>query len=124
MQMLYWPSAAMVLIAGCNGPHESVSSIAARQSAALQKLPAVRGITVNTVHGNERSIADTVRRFDPQVESMEGAGFMYACLIHEAPFAQVLPRTAFGGGADSSLRARVVLEDGRAVTLDRRVALC
>jgi futalosine hydrolase len=61
----------------------------APSNPALEKLPAVRGITVNTVHGNEQSIADTVRRFDPQVESMEGAGFMYACLIHEAPFAQV-----------------------------------
>jgi futalosine hydrolase len=56
---------------------------------ALQSLPAVHGITVNTVHGNQRSIAETVRRFAPQVESMEGAGFMYACLIHAVPFAQV-----------------------------------
>jgi futalosine hydrolase len=58
-------------------------------NAALTRLPAVRGITVNTVHGNERSIAAVVRRFQPQVESMEGAAFMYACLIHELPFAQV-----------------------------------
>ena len=55
----------------------------------LKCLPAVHGITVNTVHGNERSIAETVRRFTPQVESMEGAGFMYACLFHAVPFAQV-----------------------------------
>jgi len=58
-------------------------------SPVLQRLPAVHGITVNTVHGNERSIAETLRRFAPQVESMEGAGFMYACLIHAVPFAQV-----------------------------------
>ena len=58
-------------------------------SPVLQTLPAVDGITVNTVHGNERSIAAVVRRFAPQVESMEGAGFMYACLIHAVPFAQV-----------------------------------
>jgi futalosine hydrolase len=56
---------------------------------ALRSLPAVRGITVNTVHGNERSIAATVDRFKPQVESMEGAAFMYACLIQGVPFAQV-----------------------------------
>jgi futalosine hydrolase len=55
----------------------------------LTCLPAVHGITVNTVHGNERSIAETVRRFAPQVESMEGAGFMYACLLHAVSFAQV-----------------------------------
>ena len=49
----------------------------------------MRGITVNTVHGRECSIADVVARVVPQVESMEGAAFMYACLIHEVPFAQV-----------------------------------
>jgi futalosine hydrolase len=55
----------------------------------LTCLPAVHGITVNTVHGNERSIAETVRRLAPQIESMEGAGFMYACLIQAVSFAQV-----------------------------------
>jgi futalosine hydrolase len=56
---------------------------------ALRRLRSVSGITVNTVHGNERSIAAVVQRFAPQVESMEGAAFMYACLIHHVSFAQV-----------------------------------
>ena len=58
-------------------------------SAVLHGLPAVCGITVNTVHGCEPSIAAARLRFNPQVESMEGAAFMYACLIHALPFAQV-----------------------------------
>jgi len=58
-------------------------------NAALGILPPVRGITVNTVHGNARSIADVVRRFEPQIESMEGAAFMYACLVQKVAFAQV-----------------------------------
>jgi futalosine hydrolase len=58
-------------------------------NAVLNGLPAVSGITVSTVHGNERSIAQVTRRFHPQVETMEGAAFMYACLIAEVPFAQV-----------------------------------
>jgi futalosine hydrolase len=58
-------------------------------SAILSQLPAVSGITVNTVHGNDLSIARVVERYRPQVESMEGAAFMFACLIHEVPFAQV-----------------------------------
>jgi futalosine hydrolase len=49
----------------------------------------VTGVTVNTVHGNERSIAAVVQRFGPDVETMEGAAFMYACLIHGVQFAQV-----------------------------------
>ena len=55
----------------------------------LEHLPAVTGITVNTVHGDPRSIAAVTGRFSPQVESMEGAAFMSACLIHKVPFAQV-----------------------------------
>ena len=55
----------------------------------LHGLPAVAGITVNTVHGGERSIAVAAERFGPQVETMEGAAFMYACLIHGLEFAQV-----------------------------------
>jgi futalosine hydrolase len=56
---------------------------------ALSRLPAVSGITVNTVHGNQRSIAAVVQRFKPQVESMEGAAFMYSCVVHGILFAQV-----------------------------------
>jgi len=56
---------------------------------ALRALPAVNAITVNTVHGNERSIATVIDRFRPEVESMEGAAFMSACLLNGVPFAQV-----------------------------------
>jgi futalosine hydrolase len=58
-------------------------------NTGLEQLPAVAGITVNTVHGNERTIAVVTERFNPQVESMEGAAFMSACLIHKIQFAQV-----------------------------------
>ncbi len=58
-------------------------------NATLSGLRAVTGITVNTVHGNRRSIAAVAERFKPHVESMEGAAFMYACMIHEIVFAQV-----------------------------------
>jgi futalosine hydrolase len=57
--------------------------------ATLNRLRAVDGITVSTVHGREQSIACVTERFSPQVESMEGAAFMYACLVHRRPFAQV-----------------------------------
>ena len=59
------------------------------QNAALSRLPVVRGITVNTVHGVAQSIDDVTSRFRPDVESMEGAAFMYACLTQGLPFAQV-----------------------------------
>ena len=55
----------------------------------LSGMRAVNGITVNTVHGNDDSIARVTKRFSPEVETMEGAAFMYACLIQGVPFAQV-----------------------------------
>jgi futalosine hydrolase len=68
---------------------EELLNAAPPRSPVLDDLPAVSGITVNTVHGNERSIEQVARRFSPQVESMEGGAFMYACMIHDVTFAQV-----------------------------------
>jgi len=59
------------------------------RNVALERLPHVTGITVNTVHGEASSIARVVARCAPQVESMEGAAFMYACRLSALPYAQV-----------------------------------
>lgn len=45
----------------------------------VDHLKKVKGITVNTIHGNEDSIKKTVKLFNPDVESMEGAAFFRAC---------------------------------------------
>jgi len=58
-------------------------------NAELSSLQAVSGITVNTVHGSDASIHAVRDRFNPQVESMEGAAFMFACMMTGVPFAQV-----------------------------------
>ena len=42
-------------------------------------LQHVKGITVNTVHGNKDSIAEIVSRLNPDVESMEGAAVFKVC---------------------------------------------
>ncbi len=42
-------------------------------------LPEVRGLTVNKVTGTVRSIAEIRDKYTADVESMEGAGFLYAC---------------------------------------------
>ena len=54
-------------------------------NAALRQLPVGDAITVNTVHGNDVTIAAAVERYNPHVESMEGAAFMYSCLVHGVP---------------------------------------
>ena len=40
------------------------------------------------IHPPGRDLA-FIRRFQPQVESMEGAAFMYACATADVPFAHV-----------------------------------
>lgn len=58
-------------------------------SATLRTLPQAHGITVNTVHGADTSIEAVRARVHPDVESMEGAAFMYACLTARVQFAQI-----------------------------------
>lgn len=59
------------------------------QSMVLDALPKARAITVNKVHGHEPSIALTMNRLNPQLESMEGAAFFYACNQFHLPSVQI-----------------------------------
>jgi len=56
---------------------------------SLSKLKKVKGVTVNTVHGNEKSILRTVQKYQPDVESMEGAAVFYVCQMEKIPFLQL-----------------------------------
>ena len=56
---------------------------------ALKEFKKVKGITVNTVHGNKKSIAKVVSLYNPDVESMEGAAFFYACNRFNIPALQL-----------------------------------
>lgn len=58
-------------------------------NAVISGLKKVGGITVNTVHGNDISIENVVQKHGPQVETMEGGAFLYACLAENIPCAQV-----------------------------------
>lgn len=52
-------------------------------------LPHASGLTVNTVSGNEQTIARRAAQYGCAVESMEGAAFHYVCLQEGVTFAQV-----------------------------------
>lgn len=45
----------------------------------VMDLKAARGVTVNTTHGNEASIKKLTSRLQADIESMEGAAFLWAC---------------------------------------------
>jgi len=55
----------------------------------LTHIRQVTAITVNTVHGNESSIKSLTSRIQPQLESMEGAAFFYACKQVGVPCLQI-----------------------------------
>jgi futalosine hydrolase len=46
---------------------------------SFTNLPNVKGVTVNTTHGNTQSIEKFIQRTNADVESMEGAAFLFAC---------------------------------------------
>lgn len=55
----------------------------------LITLPKAKAITVNQAHGHEMSIAKIKARLNPQLESMEGAAFFYACNQFNLPAIQI-----------------------------------
>lgn len=59
------------------------------KSASLSQLKKVKGITVNTVHGNENGIALAIKKHQPDVESMEGAAVFYVCMMEKIPFLEL-----------------------------------
>lgn len=55
----------------------------------VKALKKVKGITVNTVHGNEASIEKIKQLYDPDVESMEGAAFFSCCKEIDGEYIQI-----------------------------------
>lgn len=52
----------------------------------LATLPTAHGITVNTVSGNQQTINQRIKLFNPCIETMECSSFFYACLMQQIPF--------------------------------------
>jgi futalosine hydrolase len=59
------------------------------QGSTLRKLERVKGTTSNTVHGHPETIRRLKEQFNPDIESMEGAAFFYACLLAGVPFHEI-----------------------------------
>jgi futalosine hydrolase len=49
-------------------------------------LKKVNGITVNTCSGSVSTIERLRRKFNPDIETMEGATFFYICALEKIPF--------------------------------------
>jgi futalosine hydrolase len=55
----------------------------------IDRLRRVRGLTVQHVSGNAKTIASRKARYGAQIESMEGAALHYVCLQMKVPFIQI-----------------------------------
>jgi len=49
----------------------------------------IKGITVNCVHGSEDEILKIKKMLSPDIETMEGAAFFYACNQVKLPSVQI-----------------------------------
>jgi len=59
------------------------------ESDLINGLLISTGVTVNTVHGNAQNIATFLSRYNVDIESMEGAAFMYSCKMNKVRHIQI-----------------------------------
>lgn len=55
----------------------------------LLKLPEVSGITINEISTNKERIGQLIKKYNPFIESMEGAALHYVCREANIPFIQI-----------------------------------
>ncbi|MDB5202544.1 MAG: hypothetical protein JWQ27_1953 [Ferruginibacter sp.] len=65
-------------------------------------LPQRKGITVNTVGEDEEATRFYLEKFQPAIESMEGAALHYICLREEVPFIQIRSTSNMVGERDKT----------------------
>ena len=66
----------------------------------ISSLPKVKALTVNKVTDDPAPTRQLINKFDPQVESMEGAAFHYVCLQEKLPFLQIRGISNYVGERD------------------------
>jgi futalosine hydrolase len=55
----------------------------------FENIKKVKGITVNTISGNDERIEKIKSKFKPDTESMEGAAFLHACKLEKINCLQI-----------------------------------
>lgn len=65
-------------------------------------LPFVRGATINCISSTPQQVLTIKNKYDPVIESMEGAALHYACLMENIPFIQLRAVSNFAGERNKS----------------------
>ena len=71
-----------------NEPPFQKTKLINKKPLGVSNLKSVRGLTVQKVHGNEKSIDTIKKKYAVDIETMEGAAFFQACLTMKIPFVQ------------------------------------
>ncbi|MBL7139203.1 MAG: futalosine hydrolase [Bacteroidales bacterium] len=94
---------------------------------ALNRLQVVTGNSINTMHTDPGRIHQLTTRFPADVESMEGAAFLFGCLVEKLPCAQIRAVSNYVGERDKSkweVRLAVKNLDETLVELLKEAAGC
>jgi len=65
-------------------------------------LPFVRGATINCISSTEDQVEWIRNKYNPVIESMEGAALHYTCLMEHIPFIQLRSVSNFSGERDKN----------------------
>jgi len=68
----------------------------------LLQLDTVNAVTINEITTRKERIAQLRTKYNPQIESMEGAALHYCCLQTETPFIQIRAISNYIGERDKS----------------------
>ena len=64
------------------------------------KLPEVNAITINEISTNKERIQELIKKYNPTIESMEGAALHYVCREANIPFLQIRAVSNYVGDRD------------------------
>ncbi len=59
------------------------------ENSVLKKIKQVKGISVNTTSGNQSEIIQLQKKYNPDIESMEGAAVFYVCHKENIPVLEI-----------------------------------
>ena len=63
-------------------------------------LPIVRGATINCISSTQKQFSAIAKKYNAEVESMEGAAVHYTCILEDVPFLQIRTISNFVGERD------------------------
>ena len=82
-------------------------------------LPIVRGVTINEITTGQDRINLLQRKFNPHIESMEGAAFHYVCLSEKIPFIQIRAISNYVGERNKdNWRIALAIENLNRIVID------